>query len=156
MISFELNKQYQKLDYLFKKVSDASDSDIEMMSHWAKYLCVLSAGFIENALREVYSDFVKNASSKPVAQFTNSVISKVRNPKTQKFVEVANAFKNEWADELQSFVEENGRKEAIDSIMNNRHLISHGKQSGITINRLKPYFHKSIEVIEFIEHQCKK
>ena len=38
--------------------------------------------------------------------------------------------------------------------MNNRHQIVHGKQSGITIARVKQYIEKSIEVVIFIENQC--
>jgi hypothetical protein len=49
---------------------------------------------------------------------------------------------------------QNGRKDAIDSIMNNRHLIAHGKDSGITVARVNDYLRKCIEVIEFIEAQC--
>ena len=51
-------------------------------------------------------------------------------------------------------MDEEGRKDAIDSIMANRHLIAHGKNSGISLVRVKDYLEKSIEVIEFIENQC--
>ena len=150
----ELIRQFQALDSLFQKIPIACGGDIEMMSHWAKYLCVLSAGFIENALKEIYGSFIKGAASEPVAQFANSALFRIQNPKTYIFIKTAKAFKKPWAEKLETFVDEDGRREAIDSIMQNRHHISHGKDSGITIARLRPYLNKAVEVLDFVEVQC--
>jgi len=57
----------------------------------------------------------------------------------------------------QAFVEGSGlidTRDAIDAIMANRHLIAHGKDSGISLVRVEQYLKKSIEVVEFIETQC--
>jgi hypothetical protein len=45
-------------------------------------------------------------------------------------------------------------EDAIDAIMSNRHLVAHGKDSGISLARVSVYLRKSVEVIEFIEKQC--
>src|SRR6185436_18880106 len=97
-------------------------------------------------------------TSKPIANYLSSTISPIRNPKTQKFLDVAEAFSLAWKDELENYVNINGRLEAIDSIMNQRHLIAHGKNqnSNITLGQLKEYLAKSVEVIEFIEQQCSR
>ena len=149
----ELIRQYQIIRELISKTNSACQDDIELMAHWAKYLCVISAGFIENSLKEIYRDFIQRAASEPVANFSIQVFSKIQNPKTSRFIEIANSFKNTWGEKLELFVDEDGRREAIDAIMQNRHLIVHGKYSGITIARLHPYLVKAIEVIEFIEDQ---
>ena len=60
----------------------------------------------------------------------------------------------EWGEELEEFLGENGRKDAIDAIMANRHLIAHGQDAGITVVRVKEYLDKCIQVLEFIEMQC--
>ena len=125
-----------------------------MLAHWAKYICVLSAGFLENALQEVYSVFVKSASSEPVQNYAISRLSKIKNPKTGRFIEVAQSFKKAWGAELEAFVNEDGRREAIDSIIQNRHQIAHGQNSGVTVARVREYLDKSVRVIEFIEKQC--
>jgi hypothetical protein len=148
-----LKIQLQRLEELFKKVDQACATDLEMRAHWAKYLCVLVSGFLENAISEIYADFVKNAASQPVASYAAAILSKIQNPKTHKFLEVAGLFKKDWARDLEVYVEENGRKVAIDSIMTHRHNIVHGKTSGITIAAIKDYLEKSVEVLEFIENQ---
>ena len=90
----------------------------------------------------------------PVANYTSSVLSRIQNPKPSKFIETAHAFKPKWGNDLKAFVDLDGRKEAIDSIMSNRHRIAHGKDSGITIVRVNEYLSYSVEVLEYIENQC--
>ena len=46
------------------------------------------------------------------------------------------------------------RRDALDSIMNNRNQISHGGTVRITVHRVKDYLERCIEVLEFIEDQC--
>lgn len=150
----ELTRQLQVLQSLIRKTSIATGGDIETQAHWARYLCILSAGFLENALSEIYVSFTRNAASEPVANYASSTLNKIQNPKCSKFIEVATSFKPEWGTTLENYVEDEGRKEALDSIMSNRHLIAHGKNSGITVSRLQDYLNKSVQVIDFIETQC--
>jgi hypothetical protein len=151
----ELSRQLQSLQSLFKRIDDACGDDIELRSHWAKYLCILCAGFLENALKLVYTDFCNSAASEAVASYANRNLGKLQNPKTAKFIEIATYFKKTWGENLKVFVDDNGRREAIDSIMQNRHSIAHGKTSNITLVGIKEYFKKTIDVIDFIEEQCK-
>ena len=150
----KLSSDLQRLRELFNKTHAACGNDFEMRSHWAKYLCVLSAGFLENAIEEVYGDFVRSAASKPVADYATAVLSRIQNPNTPKFIETARSFKPGWAAALEVYVDDKGRKEAINSIMKNRHEIAHGKYSGITVAQIRAYLDKAVEVVEFIENQC--
>lgn len=153
----ELAKQLQKLRSLIKNAREASAGNIEMQAHWARYICILSAGFIENALKELYIDYAHRTVSRPVANFVSSSISQIRNPKMQRFIEVAGAFKESWKDDLEKYVSLDGRAEAIDSVMNNRHQIAHGKwlNSNVSLVQIKEYLDRAVEVLEFIEQQCK-
>lgn len=150
----ELSRQLQILKNLFDKSKALPGEDIEMLSHWARYLCVISAGFLENSLSEVYVDFSARASSPHVAGFTRIALSRIHNPKTGTFIEITASFNKSWGESLELFVEENGRKEAINAIMTNRHKIAHGKDSDISLHRLRDYLNRAIEVVEFIENQC--
>jgi hypothetical protein len=154
MINRNVDKQILALKNLIKYTDTATDESIELMSHWAKYICILAAGLLENAIKEIYSDFIISASSKPVANYATSVLTKIQNPKSSKYIEIAGKFNIIWAKELTEYLEKDGRGDAIDSIMANRHLIAHGKYSGITMTRIKEYIEKSLEVIDFIESQC--
>jgi len=137
-----------------KQASVFQSDQLELQAHWARYLCVLAAGFLENALAEIYSTYAKSCASPSVSNFVESVLAKIQNPKANKFVDTARAFDPRWVDNLTTFLLNEGRKDAIDAVMSNRHLIAHGKDSGISLARVKDYVKKSIEVIEFIEVQC--
>lgn len=152
----ELSRQIQQLNSLIARTDQASAGDIEMQSHWAKYICVLSAGLLENALTELYTEYALGAASEAVAAYVRANISKIQNPKTSRYVQIASTFKKEWGKELSIFANEEGRKEALDSIMSNRHLIAHGKRSDISMARVKEYLRKSIELIELVEQQCRR
>jgi hypothetical protein len=76
MLNWELTQQLRKLGAFAKKAGDSSLNDLELQAHWAKYLCVLVAGFIENSLEEVYSEFVTAVSSPAVAKFAKSRLGK--------------------------------------------------------------------------------
>jgi RiboL-PSP-HEPN len=81
-------------------------------------------------------------------------LASVQNPNAQRFLEIVGAFDDTWRINLESFLAENGRKDAIDSIMANRNQIVHGKDSGITLVRVNQYLEKCVEVIDFLEAQC--
>ena len=151
----ELARQIQTLRHLISRTTELS-GEIELQAHWAKYLCVLVAGFLENALSELYRDYCARNASSRVSRFAARTLKRVQNPKTGTFVEVTSAFDVTWAAALERFIEEDGRKEAIDSIMTNRHLIAHGKSSDITIARVDAFFRKSVDVVTFLERSIEQ
>lgn len=154
MKSRPLVSQKQRLDWLINEASNFQGDQLELQAHWARYLCVLAAGFLENALSEVYSRYAKASANAQVSNYVEAMLGKIQNPKSGKFLETARAFDRFWEKNLAEFIEADGRKDAIDAIMANRHLIAHGKDSGISLVRVEEYLKKSIEVVEFIEAQC--
>lgn len=149
-----LSRQIQRLHWLISQANALNADQLELQAHFARYICVLSAGFLENAIIDVYSQYARACSAPAVGDYVESALRKMQNPKARRFEETAKAFNKVWEEELATFLNSDGRREAIDAIMSNRHLIAHGKDSGITLARLKEYLAKSVEVVEFIENQC--
>ncbi len=154
MKTLALVQQHQKLIWLIDHTGESCGDNLQLQAHWGRYLCVLAAGFLENAIGEIYARFAKQASSPPVANYVSAVVLKIQNPKAERFVSTAKAFKQDWGNRLEEFLADNGRKDAIDSIMSTRHLIAHGRDTAITVSRVRDYLDKSVEVIEFLENQC--
>ena len=71
-------------------------------------------------------------------------------------MEVASAFSAEWGRDLEAYLgkDDGRRKGAVDSIMSNRHLIAHGKNTSVSVGRIREYLAPSLEILEFIETQC--
>lgn len=155
MENWILKKKLRRIRDLLSKTTATSAGDLELQAHWARYICILAAGFLENSIQVIYSEFVKRVAPEPVASYACQRLSKIQNPKTSRFLEIAGAFKAQWRAELEEYVDKDGRREAIDSIMNNRHQIAHGKNVGITIAQVREYLGRSVEVIDFIESQVK-
>ena len=89
-----------------------------------------------------------------MASFARGKLHTIQNPKTRAFTDLASQFKESWGGDLIKYVNDKGRREAIDAIMSNRHRIAHGNTSTITVVQIKEYFKKAVEVVDFIENQC--
>ncbi len=155
MMNRELNRQLQSIQCLIESTFLSTAEDIELQGHWGKYLCVLAAGFLENAIRAIYIDLASRSSAPHVASYARKMLEKIQNPKAEKFVETARAFNKSWGEDLNVFFEENAViKGAIDSIMTNRHLIAHGKNTSVSLAMVKEYLKNSVKALDFIERQC--
>jgi hypothetical protein len=154
MKNAEISRQIQSLSAAMKKAA-ASTQDVELLSHWARYFCVRTSGIIERGIVEIYSEFATRKSSRQVGNYAASRLKTIQNPNAEKIEIVAKSFDVHWATNLKIYLEEDGRKDAIDSVMNNRNQIAHGKDVGITIPRIGEYLKKSIEVLEYIESQVR-
>ena len=154
----ELAAQLESLRSLFNRTDEATSGNIELVGHWGRYLCVLTAGFLENAVAEVYGQYVRSSASPAVANFAMSRLEGISNPKAGRFVETATSFSRRWGEDLDAFLNEDGqwRRNAIDSIMNNRHQIAHGESTRISVGRVREYLPGCIEVVEFIENQLQQ
>lgn len=128
--------------------------DLELQSHWAKYLCILCAGFLENSLTEIYAEYARNSANEAVAGYVARQLDRIQNPNAQKILDTTYQFNKSWGDMLNSHIAQDGRKEAIEAIMTNRHKIAHGEDSNITISRVKEYLAKIVVVVEFMENHC--
>jgi hypothetical protein len=154
MKNVEVARQLQQLRSLMK-TAIAATTDLSLQAHWARYFCVLTAGVLENAITEIYSEFVQRVSHPAVVNYAVSRLKRIQNPKADKFVETARSFSQTWADSLEAFLAIDGRKDAIDSIMNLRHQIAHGKNVGVSVVQIRDYIDSAEEVLEFIEGQVR-
>ena len=136
----------------------AATQDVELQGHWGQYLCIVVAGFVETGLQTLYSGFAERSASEHVARYVRGRLERVTNPNARRFVEVARSFSPRWGDQLEEYLDldtyRGSRKNALDSIMNNRNQIAHGGSVGITVHYVRNYLDLSVEVLEFIEDQC--
>jgi hypothetical protein len=141
----------QRIDHVFKQVDQISDP--ELRAHFARYLCVLVAGFLETSVRRFYSRYARNSASPAVANYVESQLKWFQNPTMGKICEMARAFDPGWETQLRTQTE-GELKDAVESIMANRHNIAHGESSGISYATIKNYYERSIKVLDMIEQQC--
>lgn len=151
MTTHSLQLQYRKIKEIIDATAAATKGDIELQAHWARYVCILTSGFLENSIKEIVGNYVDSQVSKPVADYVKRNMTTLRNPKADKFVEVTASFKPDEKDAFQSFVDSSFRKEAIDNIMKNRHKIAHGRDSNITLSTIEDWLETSTQVVRYME-----
>jgi len=131
-----------------------SNKPLEMMSHWAKYACVIEAGIVENIVRSIYGVVATKQSTPRVANFAKAQLEGVQNPKSDRLIKIASSFDRKWGQDLEEFLMQNFRRDAVNAVMSNRHLIAHGRNCNITVAQVSLYLTKIEEVAEYIEQQC--
>lgn len=152
----ELNREYDRIKELIVKAKEFEPDD-ELRSHLAKYICVLSSGFIENSIYHTFSDIADKACTPSVVlTYTKAQLYKIQNANSEKIRALAKSFNPDWHEPLKDFLQEEGRSSAINYILKNRHNIAHGRDSDITIGRLEEYLRKTTEVIRYIETNIKE
>jgi hypothetical protein len=150
----EILRYKRQLDDLFGKVSNL-DSDTEMQSHWAKYLCIRVSGFLEVAVSTIYKKYAKDKASPFVVNYVEKQLSSFQNPKMEKILNITKSFNPKWAEELELELRNNSEiKDSIDSIVDVRNKIAHGDNVGITYTKIKRYYEVALELVEFLEKQC--
>lgn len=152
----------QKLDNLFVLAKETYDillretpsADPEVLGNWAKYLCVLTSGFIEEAVRSILSNYAKDKSSPQVNRFVTLRLERgCQNLNMENILQVVGAFSLDWRAELKKETE-GELKDAVDSVVANKNNIVHGRSSNISYNRVKEYYDKVVKVINLIEIRC--
>ena len=75
----EIIRRRDRLDHLFSRV-ETFTGDIELQSHWARYLCILVAGFIETSIRGILSEYSRSKATPQVANYAEHQLRFFQNP----------------------------------------------------------------------------
>lgn len=153
MRNIELVRYNQKLDTLFNKKAQEVSGDLEVQSHWARYLCVLVCGFLETAVRTTYGEYASNKAHRNVSKYVTTKLDLFRSPSMGNIIELTELFSKEWADDLGQATD-GQLKDAVNSLVAVRHQIAHGKDAGISYVRVREYYQSAVKVVKLLEKQC--
>jgi hypothetical protein len=147
----EVWRYRQRLDGLFKKTGQITD--LELQAHWARYLCVLTSGFLEVSVRALFGQYARRVSAPSVASYVEKRLEDFQSAKMNNICALTKMFNEEWAEQLETDTV-GELKDAVDSIVANRHQIAHGNDVGITHARMKAYYERSVKVVDLIRAWC--
>jgi hypothetical protein len=151
MKTIEIVKYHQRLSALFDRIKDIDDH--ELKAHWARYLCILSSGFIETSVRSIYRAYTRNLAHPNIRNYVEAQLRRLQNPKMQQILDVTRAFDRTWADNLETETE-GEIKDSIDSIVANRNNIAHGRDVGVSYSRVKSWYDNIVKLVDTLESQC--
>jgi hypothetical protein len=139
-----------RIDAVFTRT--AGVTDLQTQADMSRYLCVLVSGFIEQAARHIYTNYARTRSNPQVARYVERQLDGFTNANATKLCQVSRAFDSQWAKDLESYLA-GQRKDALDSIIANRHHIAHGRDVGLTYIRMKDYYGEVKDVVAYLEAQ---
>ena len=143
-----------RLDAVFERGSESGRvSDLETSADFAKYLCVLVSGYLEKSIAEILLQHTRRNGSPTLQRFVESNIRNFTNVKCEKLKMLLGSFNPVWRDSCDALLVDE-TKDALDSLVANRHLIAHGGSVGITYNRVETYYHHVQIVISKIVDLC--
>ena len=147
-----VNAHRQRIDAVFSRVSEIP-MDAEALSDFAKYLCILVAGFIETSFSEIVLEHARRCGAPSLQRYVERNTSKFTNANVEKILQLLGSFDPEWRVQMESILIDE-KKAAVDSIYGLRNNIAHGIPIGLTYTRVSNYYESVKEVIESAQDLC--
>lgn len=130
----EYKRQLQRIrDRLDRLKTEGLDEFYQ--SELARLYCVELSGVLENLIKDCVIAYTRIRADKRVVEFVSNQIERFQNPDPQKILAVLKQLDSLWESELDDFWR-GEIKDAIGSIVGNRHLIAHGRSTTISIARV--------------------
>lgn len=130
-------------------IVDGAKLDGELSANYARYLCVLVAGFAEQSLKALLTEHARTKASSSVHRYVEQNVNRVWGINQIKLKEALDGFDLAWYPTLTSGMEQ--EISSLQSVGKLRDNISHGNDAGITLLTMKQY---SADVIKLIRKLC--
>jgi hypothetical protein len=136
-----------RLDAAFDRAKTVSD--LQLQADLARHLCVLVAGYLEQSTRHILGEFATRKSHPAVSRYVERRLGFFSNANCTKLCDLVGDFDKDSRTRLEGFLV-GERKDAIDSVVANRHQIAHGGNVGLTLMTIQTWGEKVEEAVEFL------
>lgn len=153
LMNLSIISHQQRIDYLFER-ADFFQSDLRMLSEWAGYLCVLVSGLIEESVRTILLDYVQVRAEPPIQRYFEIELKYFQNAKYGKIRSLLENFDTRLSQQLDMQIT-NEQRNAVDSVVDNRNNISHGKMRGPSFHQVKQWYEDVKVFIGIVDTICK-
>lgn len=144
-------QQYiRELDDLWNTIKSIDDEEIK--SSLVKLFCIRTSGFLEVFIKTRISEYSKGKVPKEINRFLTTKFKDITNLKSTKLVDVLESFSDEWAMKLRDYLNEHEQEKlSMDSLVNQRHLIVHGKSANIGSRTMLQYYEDVKNIVQYID-----
>jgi len=149
----ELNQQKAAMEAAIK-FGKSLDEGVPERAMIARHVCVLASGFLEDVVRVRLSEFAR--TSRPKAELESYIeasVDRFQNPEFDNILQITGRFSAAWRKKLEHI--DDSIKAAITSIVANRHLIAHGRHSGMSLAQMTQYVDRAKDFAKQYEKICK-
>src|SRR5580658_5481162 len=78
--------------------------DAELLSDFARYLCVLVSGYLEQAVIELALEHVRQRSNTSVQKYVEARLRRFTNANCQRILNLLGSFDSDWRLEMESYL----------------------------------------------------
>lgn len=135
------------LDATFARAKKIDPSEIELRADFARHLCVLVSGFLDQTIKNYTTEYVRKRSNPAVANYVVKSIQNLTNLKSEKLKQHVLSFDTTWQAQVDGLVADE-RKDAINSLVTLRHGIAHGQPDDVTLVRVENYYKEIVKVVD--------
>jgi len=133
----------QRIDRLIAQYDDLPEEG-DARSHWARYVCVVVSGLLETAVEEMCSDYASLRGHQSLAHFVGKSVSWNNQASVEVICKTLGKFSGEWRSKARSVMSDEERS-AIDSVVNLRHGIAHGRNNNVQWSVLVDEYYPNIK-----------
>jgi hypothetical protein len=148
----EVDRLKQRLDATFKRI-DGVDSDLELRSDFARYLCVLVSGYLERAVAELLLEHARRFGGPSLQRFVERNTRGFTNANSQRVQDILGRFDPDWQRTIGAFLVDES-KDAVDSVVNLRNKIAHGESVGVTYQTIADYYKRVQRLVDNVADLC--
>lgn len=148
MNNIRLHELTSRIDRVF--ISTERIDDEEAKSNLSRYLCILTSGYIEESIRLLIRDYTATKASPKILNHINLTTKNQTNFNCEKIEAFLSSFDSKWRDDFENSLTFEER-DAINSVIANRHLIAHGQNVGISYINVKSWYKAVKNSIEKIQ-----
>jgi hypothetical protein len=119
----------------------------EAKSDLACFACVLTSGMIEVACRHYLGRYAERRASPEIVNYIQKKLYRFQNPRTEEIDALLRGFTSTIADDFSAAIGNEG-KDAIDSVVNNKNQLAHGKGAGLGLDTMERYLKDVLKAID--------
>jgi histone H3/H4 len=146
-----LQAWFQRVDATMQKARQYSAGNPELDGYLASYLTVLVSGAYEDCVEHLLSQRAAKTGDAEIANYIQTSVDRnFRNPNFKNILRLITAFSHQYAQELNARVDSKATG-AINSIVNNKNDIAHGRSATVTIRDVENYHKRCMPIFEALE-----
>lgn len=151
MLSAQPSEHSQsRIDEAFERAFSFDGDDV-VQADYARYLCVLVTGFLEQQVQQTILSYVDSQDDRRLSSYIAARLRRSRNMRRSQLLELVGEFDLAWRSELLQRLTD-AHSAAIESAYASRNSIAHGEDVALTLSQIREYYRFIREVVEFFRH----
>lgn len=137
-----------RINFLLESVPKLQDD--ELRAELTQHLCVLSSGLLEVTCRDILRRYSLRRSAPSIRRFVESRLEEFKSAKVKNIHSLLREFDPASADTWRVSLSDEAA-DSVDSIINNRHQIAHGRSIGLSFDTFHRYHIHAVNALALIE-----